>query len=363
MTNWHVSGQQQPGDPFGGYEFGGQQFGAPPLISAPPPQVQEANTLATLSVVFAFIFAPAGAALGHLGLNQIKRTGQPGRNRAIIGLTLSYTIIVALILALILWLALRDSSPSSSGVSSARPSQAKSAPIGPPPPPCGKGVPVPPQTGGRTFTESDLSGLLLSPSEIRETQGTNLQPLLTDLAAQAPRTEFLTSPYPDGTVEPAGCAMLVTAGTVDAYRDSGYESTYLTTARLDSASGSASFTQVATMFPDATSAHRALARYIGKIPSFDERVTFTFHPNSGSAIPYIMGLNDISSYGDVPQQYFKWIVVPQNYNSEKSTDLYNIDRVLLQNGNVLIDISALGIGNLWNTSAYAIALRITQKLK
>ena len=35
---------------------------------------QTVNTLATLSLVFAFVFAPAGAILGHLGLAQIRRT-------------------------------------------------------------------------------------------------------------------------------------------------------------------------------------------------------------------------------------------------------------------------------------------------
>lgn len=53
--------------------------GGPPLFgAAPPPQNQEMNTFATLSVIFAFIFAPAGAIFGTSG-SQIQRTGQPGR--------------------------------------------------------------------------------------------------------------------------------------------------------------------------------------------------------------------------------------------------------------------------------------------
>jgi hypothetical protein len=61
------------GDPFGGNQFsgnpfGGNQFGAPPVISAPPPSQhpERNNVLATLSVVFAFIFAPAGAVMGRI---------------------------------------------------------------------------------------------------------------------------------------------------------------------------------------------------------------------------------------------------------------------------------------------------------
>jgi hypothetical protein len=57
--------------------------------------------LATLSVVFAFVFAPAGLILGHLGLAQIRRTGQRGRERALVGVTLSYVFITALVVALI----------------------------------------------------------------------------------------------------------------------------------------------------------------------------------------------------------------------------------------------------------------------
>lgn len=34
--------------------------------------VGEVNTLATLSVVFAFVFAPAGVVLGHVALSQLE---------------------------------------------------------------------------------------------------------------------------------------------------------------------------------------------------------------------------------------------------------------------------------------------------
>ncbi|HEX7825046.1 MAG TPA: DUF4190 domain-containing protein [Mycobacterium sp.] len=99
------------GDPFGGKPFGdpfsgGGAPGGPPIYSAPPPARPQTNTLATLSVVFAFVFAPAGAVLGHLGLSQIKRTGQPGHGRAIVGLALSYTVIVVVIVSLITWAAI-----------------------------------------------------------------------------------------------------------------------------------------------------------------------------------------------------------------------------------------------------------------
>ena len=68
------------GGPTGRYDgdwLAAEPYPQPPVISAPPqPLPQKTNTFATLSVVFAFLFAPVGAVLGHLGLSQIRRTGQ-----------------------------------------------------------------------------------------------------------------------------------------------------------------------------------------------------------------------------------------------------------------------------------------------
>jgi len=89
-------------------------FGAgPPNYTAPPPlagQGAEANTLATLSVIFAFVFAPAGAILGHLGLSQIAGTRQRGRERALVGVTLSYVFITATVVVLVVRVALGHNS-------------------------------------------------------------------------------------------------------------------------------------------------------------------------------------------------------------------------------------------------------------
>src|ERR1043165_294127 len=126
MTQGGFGGSQDPfgGSPFGDAPFGqypsNQQFSwvrppspAPPVVPAGPPPSpphDEANTFATLSVVFAFLFAPAGAVLGHLGLSQIKLTGQGGRDRALVGLSLSYTLIVVAVAALVIWAVIPSSS-------------------------------------------------------------------------------------------------------------------------------------------------------------------------------------------------------------------------------------------------------------
>src|SRR6267154_123069 len=84
--------------------FAADPYPQPPVITAPPPPPRrKTNTFATLSVVFAFLFAPAGVVLGHLGLSQIRRTGQRGNDRALIGLTLSYALILIAVAALVIW--------------------------------------------------------------------------------------------------------------------------------------------------------------------------------------------------------------------------------------------------------------------
>jgi len=92
-------------DPFGSGPFAGDPFAvdqpSASVARAPTSQQQETNTLATLSVVFAFVFAPAGVILGHVALSQIHQTGDRGRDRALVGVTLSYVFITAVVVALI----------------------------------------------------------------------------------------------------------------------------------------------------------------------------------------------------------------------------------------------------------------------
>jgi hypothetical protein len=145
---------------YGGYgggqpdPFGPDPFHGPPTTDgySPPPVTQgfsspgqgfppssrtpygEVNTLATLSIVFAFVFAPAGAALAHVALSQIRQRGQRGRERAIVGLTLSYVIIVLAVIALVIWLFTANSSksPSLPGSTTATQTTTGAAPAPPP---------------------------------------------------------------------------------------------------------------------------------------------------------------------------------------------------------------------------------------
>src|ERR1700742_1184636 len=61
-----------PVNPFDANPFGGAPN--PYRPPQPPPPASDSGALATLSVVFAFVFAPVGALLGHLALSQNQRS-------------------------------------------------------------------------------------------------------------------------------------------------------------------------------------------------------------------------------------------------------------------------------------------------
>ncbi|MDD4867241.1 MAG: sensor domain-containing protein [Mycobacterium sp.] len=113
-----------PGEnPYGHHPFAYDPLGrVPPPVPPPGPPVfapapetspypPPVNTLATLSLVFAFLFAPVGAVLGHLAMRQIGRTGERGRDRALVGTALSYGFIMLAVFALVAWATLAASTP------------------------------------------------------------------------------------------------------------------------------------------------------------------------------------------------------------------------------------------------------------
>jgi len=129
-------------DPFGGDPFGGQApqqggFAGGTTVFPQRGPESEVNTLATLSIIFAVVFAPVGAVLGHVALSQIRQRHQRGRERAVIGVTISYIVIALTVLALVVWVVTSNGS-GSSPVSATTPAAAAPPPrttvITPPPP-------------------------------------------------------------------------------------------------------------------------------------------------------------------------------------------------------------------------------------
>lgn len=79
-------------------------YGAPTGFGAPPPRQSDFNTFAMLSPIFGVVLPPAGVVLGHLALPQIRRTGERGREVAVVGLTIGYLMCVVLVALLVWWL-------------------------------------------------------------------------------------------------------------------------------------------------------------------------------------------------------------------------------------------------------------------
>lgn len=64
----------------------------------------QTNTYAVLAILLAFIAPIAGVVFGHMGLSQIKRTGDAGRGLAITGLVIGYAAVVFLALFFVLYI-------------------------------------------------------------------------------------------------------------------------------------------------------------------------------------------------------------------------------------------------------------------
>jgi hypothetical protein len=91
-----------------------------------PAASQQLNTYAVLTPIFGVLVPPAGVALGHLALPQIKRTGQRGWLAALYGLILGYALCVVLVVLLI-WL-LATAGRAGNGTGATAPSAQRPAP-------------------------------------------------------------------------------------------------------------------------------------------------------------------------------------------------------------------------------------------
>lgn len=186
------SGSQSQGFPAANQVYGANQGfpsnqGYPPLTPSPDGDV---NTLSTLSIVFAVIFAPAGAALGHVALHQIRQRGQRGRERALIGLTLSYVIIVAAIIALVIWLLSGNGSPDTPAVASTTATTTTTTTRPAPPPPPRTTVITAPPTERPTVTVEELH--VGDCVELTQNEpDPNRENTLTSVSLSSPRTASL----------------------------------------------------------------------------------------------------------------------------------------------------------------------------
>lgn len=201
-ASWPGSNWPNPFDP-------GAPPPPPPGQPPPRPPADEVNTLATLSVVFAFLLAPVGAVLGHFAMRDIRRRGDLGRNRALVGLTLSYAFTVIAVVALALWATLgnkqADQSTAHSGAGvaggTAQPSATASAP--PEPSVTAEGL------QSLVLTGEDVAGLIKAPGMYVNKTWTQTHDL-----------------QPGDSFDPPECTEAVFNGLTASYRDSGYRAIY-----------------------------------------------------------------------------------------------------------------------------------------
>ncbi len=166
--------------------------GSPPAEPFPerpePPPRPPVNSFATLSLVFAFLFAPVGAILGHLGLAQIGRTGERGRERALLGVVLSYAFIGVAVIALVGWATV-------AGINSNR-TAAPANPTDTTPPP--------------TVAPADIAQLLPGVTDVRTITGDQ------NLAA-GQTWDHLAKGEREGHIDREECWGSIGAGTPDSY--------------------------------------------------------------------------------------------------------------------------------------------------
>jgi hypothetical protein len=313
------------GNPFDG-PVGGDPFAPGPIgppVNAPvrPPAQQhpETNTLATLSVVFAFVFAPAGAILGHLGLGQIARTGQRGRDRAIAGITLSYFFITAAVVALVVWAAGGDdrgattvAAPSTSITPTATTTTATPSPPPPPPAPVVDAAALP----GIVVPLPDLRTLIGDPGQA---------PLGTN------DTIGLPPPDQGGNFSDTSCVASFYDGTPNAYDGTNWRNV-LSSASVNNATGQ-QVGQSVVRFDDAAATQKALAGYLGQWRACGGKTTQWTLPN---------GMSTTIAYG-APVDAGNGITSVTDTVPGTRPGLVYV-RVIAAKRNVLVDNTIVGTG-------------------
>ncbi|WP_024356816.1 DUF4190 domain-containing protein [Leucobacter chironomi] len=85
-----------------------QQQAAPQTAYRPQPAVATTlgatNTYAVLAVIFGFLVPIAGIVFGHMGLSQIKRTGDAGRGLALTGMIVGYAYFAFIAIFLVVYI-------------------------------------------------------------------------------------------------------------------------------------------------------------------------------------------------------------------------------------------------------------------
>lgn len=270
----------------------------------PAPAPGRSQSLAILSIVFAFIFAPLGAVFGHLALGQIKRGLQRGRDLALIGLTLSYAFIVLTAAALAVWIVTDANSRDTTVATS---------------PDAVVPDPAHPETPSAPGVSGDVSGVLLGVDELKSILGA---PGLTATDSNKDDSEGST----DAKAEPAECATAVAAGLNTVYDHSG-ATDYIRAGYSDPAT-STLVDEVAAAFPTAADAREFVAQN-AEVWKGCAGKTFTLSSSDSPALTWDLG---------TPATSGTRVTLHNTLTARQGLPQH---RILAARGNIVIDISVL----------------------
>ena len=295
-----------PTGQFDGDWFAADPYPQPPVISAPPsPRPHHrTNTFATLSVVFAFLFAPVGAVLGHLGLAQIRRTGQRGHDRALIGLTLSYAFILIAVAALVMWTVVGMKPERSSTVATS------------PPPATSSAAP-----DERLVTAAQMPKLLLSIDEVKQ-------------AVNAPNlSKVEDGPGLSGdqgiNVTPRECVSSLFGGGASAYERTAARGAFTRAISGDGKEGVILLNEVMSTFESTTAATQLVAQVVGQ-----------WRGCAGKSVTLIVDGNTLTL--DVGAPIPKGTVMVLRNTMRDSVAGFSSERAIAAKANVVIDLDAQG---------------------
>ena len=299
-------GSGGPNEPYDSDWSHASPYPAPPIIWAPTP-ARPINAFATLSVVFAFLFAPAGAVLGHLGLSQIRRTGERGRERAVIGLTLSYVFTLIAVAVLVIWTVVGMRPGRSSTVATSPPAVATSSV---------SSVPQQP-----LVTAAQLPKLLLSIDDVKHAVNAPNLAKVDDTAALI-GTEGLT-------VNPIECLPALFASTKQAYQHSPVRGIFSRAMTGDGQDGVVILNETMSTFESMSAATSLVSQLFGEWKGCaGKSVTVA---GKGTTITL-----------DVGQPVENGTVMTVQNSLQGSLPGFSSDRAIVAKANVVIDLDAQG---------------------
>jgi hypothetical protein len=298
-------GSGGPNEPYDSDWSHASPYPAPPIIWAPTP-ARPINAFATLSVVFAFLFAPVGAVFGHLGLSQIRRTGERGRERALVGLTLSYAFTLIAVVVLVIWTLVGMRAGRSSTVATSPPAATSSV----------NSVPEQP-----LVTAAQLPKLLLSIDEVKHAVNAPNLAKVDDMAGLI-GTQGVT-------VAPAECLSALFASTKQAYQRSPVRDVFSRAITGDGQDGIVVLNETMSTFENVSAA-----------TSFVSQVNGEWGGCAGKSVTVAGKGNTITL--DVGQPEANGTTMTMQNSLQGSLPGFSSNRAIVAKANVVIDLDAQG---------------------